>query len=92
MVKPNHAMHGERCGVGTIMMAYLHGANWKRIKEAIQKLGAPTNAHELGVDREDIITALELAAKIRPERFTILNKLSLDRKAYEHLAEVTGVV
>ena len=92
MVKPNHAMHGERCGVGTIMMAYLHGANWKRIKEAIQKLGAPTNAHELGVEREDIITALELAAKMRPERFTILNKLSLDRKAYEHLAEVTEVV
>jgi glycerol dehydrogenase-like iron-containing ADH family enzyme len=37
------------------------------------------------------VTALELAAKMRPERFTILNKLSLDRKAYEHLAKVTEV-
>lgn len=91
MIKPNCTMHGERCGVGTIMMAYLHGANWKRIRDTIKKLGAPTNAAELGVKDEDIIAALELAAEMRPERFTILNKLSLDRKAYKHLAKVTEV-
>jgi glycerol-1-phosphate dehydrogenase [NAD(P)+] len=92
IVKPNCALHGERCGVGTIMMAYLHGANWKRIRDALQKLGAPTKAKELGVGKDDIIKALELAATIRPERFTILNKLSLNREAYEHLAKVTGVI
>jgi glycerol-1-phosphate dehydrogenase [NAD(P)+] len=92
IVRPNCTMHGERCGVGTIMMAYLHGANWKRIKDAIRQLGAPTNAKELGVKSGDIIAALETAAKMRPERFTILNKLSLDRKAYEHLAKVTEVI
>jgi glycerol-1-phosphate dehydrogenase [NAD(P)+] len=90
-VRPNCALHGERCGVGTIMMSYLHGANWKRIRDAIRQLRAPTNADELGVQKDDIVTALELAAKMRPERFTILNKLSLDRKAYEHLAKVTEV-
>jgi glycerol-1-phosphate dehydrogenase [NAD(P)+] len=92
IVKPNCALHGERCGVGTIMMAYLHGANWKRIRDALKKLGAPTKAKELGVGKDDIIKALELAATIRPERFTILNKLSLNREAYEHLAKVTGVI
>lgn len=92
IVKPNCALHGERCGVGTIMMAYLHGANWKRIRDALQKLGAPTKAKELGVGKDDIIKALELAATIRPERFTILDKLSLNREAYEHLAKVTGVI
>ena len=92
IVKPNCALHGERCGVGTVMMAYLHGANWKRIRDALEKLGAPTSAKELGVDKDDIIRALELAARLRPERFTILNKLSLNRKAYEHLAKVTGVI
>lgn len=92
IVKPNCALHGERCGVGTIMMAYLHGANWKRIRDALKKLGAPTKAKELGVSKDDIIKALELAATIRPERFTILNKLSLNREAYEHLAKVTGVI
>jgi len=92
MIKPNCTTHGERCGVGTIMMAYLHGANWKRIKEAVEQLGAPTTARGLGVRNKDIIAALETAAKMRPERFTILNKLSLDRKAYEHLAKVTDVI
>ena len=73
------------------MMSYLHGANWKRIRDAIKQLRAPTNADELGVQKDDIVTALELAAKMRPERFTILNKLSLDHNAYEHLAKVTEV-
>jgi glycerol-1-phosphate dehydrogenase [NAD(P)+] len=90
-IRPDCALHGERCGVGAIMMSYLHGANWKRIRDAIKQLRAPTNADELCVQKDDIVTALELAAAMRPERFTILNKLSLDRKAYEHLAKVTGV-
>jgi glycerol-1-phosphate dehydrogenase [NAD(P)+] len=85
-------LHGERCGVGTVMMAYLHGANWKRIREVLKNLGAPTSAGELGVERNDVLNALELAATLRPERFTILNKLSLNRDAYEHLAKVTGVI
>jgi len=92
IIKPNCAMHGERCGVGTIMMAYLHGANWKRIRDALQKLHAPTTAKELGVGKDDVVRALELAATIRPERYTILNKLSLNREAYEHLAKVTEVI
>ena len=91
MIKPNCAMHGERCGVGTIMMAYLHGTDWKRIRDTLRRLDAPTSADELGVDSDDIPKALESAASIRPERFTILNKLSLNREAYEHLAKVTKV-
>jgi glycerol-1-phosphate dehydrogenase [NAD(P)+] len=92
MIRPTCAMHGERCGVGTIMMAYLHGADWKRIRDALKRLEAPISAEELGVDRSDVLEALEIAASIRPERFTILNKLSLNREAYEHLAKVTQVI
>jgi glycerol-1-phosphate dehydrogenase [NAD(P)+] len=92
LIKPNHAMHGERCGVGTIMMAYLHGADWKRIRDALNKLGAPTNAQGLDVEKRDVLKALEMAATIRPERYTILNKLNLCSEAYEHLAKVTEVI
>jgi glycerol-1-phosphate dehydrogenase [NAD(P)+] len=92
VIKPNHAMHGEQCGVGTIMMAYLHGADWKRIREVLKRLGAPTSARELGVEREDVLEALEMAATLRPERYTILNKLDLNHEAYEHLAKVTEVI
>jgi glycerol-1-phosphate dehydrogenase [NAD(P)+] len=92
LVKPNHGMHGERCGVGTIMMTYLHGGNWKRIRDALVSLGAPVNANELGVEEEDIVKALRIAGSMRPERYTILNKLSLRRQSYEHLAKATGVI
>lgn len=92
LIKPNHCMHGETCGVGTIMMMYLHGGNWKGVREALKNLGAPTNARELGVEREDVIKALRMATSMRPERYTILNKLNLSRGSYEHLARVTEVI
>jgi len=92
VIRPNHAMHGEQCGVGTIMMACLHKADWKRIRGTLEVLGAPTNADELGVEREDIVKALEMASSIRPERYTILNKLNLNREDYEGLARMTCVV
>ena len=92
MIKPNHAMHGEKCGVGTIMMAYLHKADWKRIKKTLGMLGAPTNAEELGVEKDDVIKALEMSSTIRPERYTILNKLNLNREDYERLAKTTSVI
>ncbi|MGB9740294.1 MAG: NAD(P)-dependent glycerol-1-phosphate dehydrogenase [Candidatus Bathyarchaeia archaeon] len=88
----SHGLHGEQCGVGTIIMAYLHKANWKRIRETLKKIGAPTNAKELNVKEEDILKALELAANLRPERYTILNKLNLNREDYERVAQTTGVI
>jgi len=92
MISANHAIHGEQCGVGTIIMAYLHRANWKRIKDTLEKLGAPTNARELGVEKEDVVKALEMAATIRPERYTILSKLNLNRENCERIAKTTSVI
>jgi glycerol-1-phosphate dehydrogenase [NAD(P)+] len=92
MIKPNHSLHGERCGVGTIIMAYLHRANWKRIRDTLKKLGAPTNADELDVENGDVMRALEMAGTIRRERYTILNKASLNHDACERLAKATDVI
>jgi glycerol-1-phosphate dehydrogenase [NAD(P)+] len=92
VIRPNHALHGERCGVGTIMMTYLHGGNWKHIRDALKKLGAPTNARELRVEKEDVLKALEMASSMRPDRYTILDKLNLRRGSFVHLAKVTEVI
>ena len=86
------ALHGEQVAVGTIMMSYLHGRRWRRIKAIIKKLGLPTTAKELGVKDVDIIKALTLAHKIRPERYTILGDTGLTWEAAERLAKVTGVI
>jgi len=92
MVNCPHAMHGEQCGVGSILSAYLHNARWKRIRKTLKQIGAPTTAQELGVTDEKLVEALELAATIRPERYTILHKLSLNRGACKKAAEATGVI
>lgn len=92
MVKCPHGMHGEQCGVGSILSAYLHRANWKRLRDALKRIGAPTTASELGVKDEDVVKALEIAASIRPERYTIFHKLKLDRCACEKIARTTGVI
>ncbi|MBN1358023.1 NAD(P)-dependent glycerol-1-phosphate dehydrogenase [Candidatus Bathyarchaeota archaeon] len=92
MFKCPHAMHGEQCGVGSILSAYLHKAKWERIRASLKQIGAPITAHELGVTEEDLVKALEIAATIRPERYTIFHKLNLDHDACEKAAKATGVI
>jgi len=92
MVAPKPAMHGEQCGVGTVMMAFLHRMRWKSIRDVLKKVGAPTTAEELGIEPEYIIKALTLAGKVRPERYTILNERPLTPKLAERVARRTGVI
>jgi len=87
-----NAMHGEQCGVGSIMAAYLQGINWRRMRATLRQVKAPINARQLGVKDGEAVTALEMAAKIRPDRYTILHKLNLSREACERVARNTGVI
>lgn len=91
MIAPNPALHGEQCGMGAIMMAYLQGGNWKAIRDALRTIGCPTSSSELGIGPEYIIKALIKAPEIRPERYTILSE-GLKRREAEKLARETGVI
>ena len=88
-IKP---LHGEQCGIGAIMMVYLHGGNWKEIRDALKKIGAPTTSKELGVSKKKIVEALVRAQEIRPERYTILGETGLTEEAAKKLAKTTGVI
>jgi len=92
LVASKPAMHGEQCGVGTIMMARLHGMDWKRVKETLGKVGAPTTAEELGIEPEHVVEALVRAGTIRPGRYTILEERRLSYDSAEKLARATGVI
>lgn len=92
MIKPNASMHGEKCGVGTIMMAYLHGADWKKIRDTLETIGAPTNAEGLGLTEEEVVKALFMAPSVRPERYTILSKLKLSMEECRMVAKQTEVI
>lgn len=91
-IAPKPALHGEQCGVGTIMMTYLHGGDWRRIREALKTIGAPTSAEELGIEDKYIIEALVKAHNIRPERYTILGDKDLPYEAAVNIARTTKVI
>jgi glycerol-1-phosphate dehydrogenase [NAD(P)+] len=92
VIAPGKALHGEQCGVGTIMMMHLHRGDWKRIRSALLHIGAPTTAKELGVSQEQIVEALVKAHSVRPDRYTILGDRGLTSEAAERLATLTGVI
>lgn len=91
IVAPKHALHGEQCGIGAIMMMYLHGGDWNRIRNGLKKLNAPTSASEMGIEDKYILEALLLAHTIRPERYTILGS-GLNQEAAEKVAKITKVI
>jgi glycerol-1-phosphate dehydrogenase [NAD(P)+] len=86
------ALHGEKCGLGTIMMAYMYGLDWKRIRDKLKRVGAPTTAEELGIEPADIVKALVEAREVRPERYTILQEKPLDESSARKIAEATEVI
>ncbi|MHA1893056.1 MAG: NAD(P)-dependent glycerol-1-phosphate dehydrogenase [Candidatus Helarchaeota archaeon] len=89
-IAPNHALHGHQCGVGTIMMMYLHDGDWKKIKMALEHVGAPTTAEGLRIKDETIVKALTIAHEMR-DRYTVL-QTGLTEDAAENLARSTGVI
>ncbi|MCW4021337.1 MAG: NAD(P)-dependent glycerol-1-phosphate dehydrogenase, partial [Candidatus Bathyarchaeota archaeon] len=92
LMTPKPALHGEQCGLGTIMMASLHGMDWEIVRDTLRKVGAPVTAKEIGIDAEHIVEALVKAPEIRPERYTILSEKPLTRESAYELAETTGVL
>lgn len=85
-------LHGERVGLGTIMMAKLQGLDYEKIIEALESLGAPTKASQVNIDENDVVQALVIAQSLRPERYTILSKNKLDRKTAYELAKDVKVI
>lgn len=88
----NCGLHGERVGIGTIMMSKLHGLDTESIIKALRNAGAPTTAKELKVTEKDIVKALLIAQSLRPDRYTILSKLKLDINSATKLARSVGII
>ena len=85
------SLHGEQCGVASIVSMYLHGGNWKEIRDTLKYIGAPSTAGELHVTDEQMIQAVVGARDIRPERFTILSNGITEQAAAKALV-ATGII
>ena len=88
----NSGLHGERVGIGTTLMAKLHGLDWERIAETLALFGAPTRGKQINLTDDEVVQALVLAGSLRPERFTILNKEKLDKNKAASLARAVKVI
>jgi len=91
-IAPGKGLHGEKCGIGSIMMAKLQGQDWKKILQTLKDVGAPTSAKQIGLKTEEVITALTIAQGLRPERYTILKEIEMTEKKAIGLAKATKVI
>jgi glycerol-1-phosphate dehydrogenase [NAD(P)+] len=86
----NPALHGEQCGLGSIVTMYLHGGDWEKIRDTLKIVNAPINSKGLGMDDGMVLSAFINSKEIRPQRTTILDKT--EPKAIEEAALATGVI
>jgi len=91
-IAPGIGLHGEKCGIGSIMMAKLQGQDWKKIIKTLKDVGAPTTAKEIQLKSEMIVEALMIAQELRPERYTILKEIKMTKKIALNLAKTTKVI
>jgi len=91
-IAPGIGLHGEKCGLGSIMMAKLQGQDWEKIIKTLKDVGAPTTAKQIGLESNVIIQALVIAQELRPERYTILKEIKMTEKTALNLAKSTKVI
>ncbi len=92
IISPDNGLHGEKCGISSIVMSKLHGLDWQEIRAALQRVNCPTNVHDLGISDDEMIEAINLAPTIRPDRYTILNTTDLDRDNIHKLLSDTNCI
>ena len=85
-------LHGEKCGIGSIMIAKLQGQDWKKIVKTLKSVGAPTSAKEIGLKPKILTKALRMAQSLRPERYTILKETKMTENTALKLAKSTKVL
>ena len=92
-IAPGAALHGHQVGVASIVTEYLHSGSagqWRDVRDALEGIGAPTDADGLEIDPEDFLEAMTTAHEIR-DRYTILGD-GVSEKAAVEAATVTGVI
>jgi len=69
----NTALHGEKVSLGAYIMSFLHGIDYKKIRDALVSYELPVNSKEIKIPSKILVEALSTAHKIRSDmRYTIL--------------------
>ncbi len=92
MLGGSKGLHGDQCGIGCIIMSYLQGEDWKRIRNSLKAANCPVTAKEIGIDETLATEALLKAKEVRPDRYTILEHIKIDKEIAENALHNTEVV
>ena len=78
---PDSATHGELAGLGAVFATHLRGdtARFEQMVRCLTRHGLPCVPGDVGLSEEQFVTAVHAAPQTRPDRYTILEHLVLDR-------------
>jgi glycerol-1-phosphate dehydrogenase [NAD(P)+] len=79
---PAQASHGEQVAVGALFASFLRGGGlFETLDGAFRRHGVARLPGDLGLSEEGFCAAVAEAPQTRPNRYTILERLSLDDRA-----------
>lgn len=84
------ALHGEQCGLASIITMYLHGGDWKQLKNTLLTLNSPLNLEKMNITMNEMIYAITNAQKIREDRYSILSG-GISINAAENTLSIIGI-
>lgn len=84
------ALHGEQCGLASIITMYLHGGDWKQLKNTLLTLNSPLNLEKMNITMNEMIYAITNAQKIREDRYSILSG-GISTNAAENTLSIIGI-
>lgn len=82
-------LHGELVALGSLIMSYIQGADYIRVKKTIDNFNLPLAISDIGITRNQTIEALLLAKDLgrKKQRYTILEKIDCNRKYFNSVID-----
>ncbi|WP_199513163.1 iron-containing alcohol dehydrogenase family protein [Nucisporomicrobium flavum] len=94
---PGTASHGELAGMGALFCTFLRGdeRRFKQMSDCLARHQLPRTPADVGLDAEQFVEIVEFAPRTRPDRYTILEHLTMSpdeirRKLAEYVDAVAG--
>lgn len=92
VISKSSALHGEQTALGLIIATYLRGEDWEKFVSIFRNLKLPTTSRELNINEEDVINSLIYAPNTRPDRYTILEHIEINKEIAMEAAKKTGII
>jgi glycerol-1-phosphate dehydrogenase [NAD(P)+] len=86
------AMHGTQVGIGTLLMSALRGEDLSALRDSMSRLGLALSGRDAGIGDEEVIEGMLRARETRPDRYTLLDEVPVDRRLALEAARAAGVI